>query len=163
MTRRTLREYRTFRELLDEYAALCQPQEVAFRDAAGDYRPAEMLTTLSAGDLDAPIIGVAEFTKSPNEITLRFSDGSEPRYFVIWSPERYGWTVPPYGSRQVHFVVPWEWLKDVPFDARTMLVSLCRRQIMANEYPFWPVEDPKYCKTCTARYEDFLHARGLGG
>jgi hypothetical protein len=155
---RTLIDYRTLRELLDDYAERCEPHEVRLRDAKGDHAPADLLARLRPGELDAPLTRLASEGGNPAEITFRFP-GGDHTYAVIWFAERYGWTRRPFG-RTVHFYAPRSWIKNPPYCGATMLVSLCKRSFMRNEDPFWGEDVPDYCKTCSDRYRAFMNEIG---
>ena len=159
MKSRALVFYGYLRDLLDDYVAVCQPHEVVLRDDISEQTPATMLAILSPDILDAPIV-LTEGGKGPDRITTRLPDGTNQTYELIWHPDRYGWTQTYTGSA-VHFVAPREWFKDPPYGWE--LPALCKRSGTHNDAPFWPVEDPEYCKRCAARYESFLaHINGGG-
>lgn len=150
--RRLLIDYRTLRDLLNDYSRYCQPGEIIFRDAAGDHTPADLLRSLASRELAARIVGIRAGGGTPDEITTRVStlfSSHEHRCTLIWARNRHGWTEPLPGSRTVHYFVP--------DTAEGRLVALCKRNWTSNNEPFWP-PDPKYarCKTCEQNLDEFL-------
>jgi hypothetical protein len=156
---RALIDYRTFKELVADYACYCRRGEVWFRDSSGDHAPHDLLHTLRSKELSARIIGFNAQGDQPTRLTVRVSGFFSSRnheYELIWSPDRQGWGDPPSsGSRTIHYFVPRHSLTDPPYTSEGMLVSLCKRNWMTNDEPFWPT-DPKYsrCKTCQKRLDE---------
>jgi hypothetical protein len=157
--RRLLIDYRTLRELLEDYARYCQPGEVWLRDSSGDHEPRELLHSLSSKELSARMSGFDAGDGRPTRITTRISgffSSREQDYELIWSSERQGWTeTASSGSRTIHYFVPRHCLSDPPYTVEGMLVALCKRNWTANDEPFWPT-DPRYsrCKMCQKRYDE---------
>ena len=138
--------YRTIRDMLTAYAKYCQRGEVDLRDATGSHEPADLLASLSRAELDAHILTVSGNGVDPDEIIARSEDGTERLYRRAWSPDRMAWAKPSAESRIVHFFMPRH-----PTNG-AVLFSLCKRSCLANCAPFWPEENPQYCKRCTQLY-----------
>jgi hypothetical protein len=162
---RLLIDYRNFGDLLSDYSTYCPEGDVWLVSGGQSFYPSALLK--SSGDLlKAKIVEIRGSGDAPTVISIEqkglFSKKTS-EYEIVWSSDRQGWGEPPSsGSKTIHYFVPRTYMEDPPYTAEGMLVSLCKRNWISNENPFFPEDDRfQRCKTCTKRLEAIVAQQNI--
>ena len=154
----SLWDHRTFGALFSHYSQFCEPWELSFNNGQKTASPHDWLQSLDAATLSAPICeyqGDNTGSRFTAEVK-RFLHTARITFSISWHSDRHGWADSGPGSRTVHYFVPRAWMTDPPYTGEGMLISLCKRNWIRNDSPFYTVDPSRaLCKTCAQHHENW--------
>ncbi len=152
----SLFDHTTLQSLFSHYAEYCEPWELVFSDGGTVASPHDWLQILDDSVLNAPICEYhASGVESSYTVEVNRLCRSERLSFAeAWHSDRRGWADSGPGSKAVHCFVPRAWIENPPSTAEGMLISLCKKNWISNNSPFYPASaERQICQTCIKLYE----------